>query len=812
MSIVQDVRHAWRGLARTPFFTVGVVLTLALGIGVNAVMFGVLDTLFLKPPAGVTRAGELVRVYFRQTFPVMGTFTNTSTSYTAFNALRDQVPELRRSAAMFATTTGMGRGAAAALVHTELVSAQYFPILGVHPLRGRFFTSDDDRVGGNAVTVLSWGFWQRHFGGDSAVIGRTIPLGQRSYTVIGIAPKGFSGVDIDGPDLFVPIAQAADQLMGDGAVDPVEGRGWQWLTIVARVPSDASLAHAATAATLVFRNGNRAVRGVPDSTSQVIFGPIQAARGPTLGSDARVSVWIGGVALIVLLIACANIANLLLARGVNRQRELGVRASLGASRAALVRPLLMESAVLALLGGAGALLLATWGGSVVRAFLIPGLPDETALVDWRVIAVAAIAIGVTTLLISLLPAIQAARTDLTTSLKTGGHGSTAALGLTRRTLLLMQVAMTLALLVGAGWFVRSLRHAENIDLGFDASRLVTARIDFDLPLAQADATWFQLLDRVSRLPGVEGAALTAGEPFGSSRSVQIRAEGRDSIPELSDGGPYKQAVSPDYFTTFGMHIVEGRGITTGDRAGTGDVAVVGGTFARLVWPGASAIGKCLYIGHGAEGCTRVVGVVDDVVRWHLDSRETMMYYIPLAQTRDPLIDELVVRSARPDAMIPALRREFMTFGSLPYVNLQRFTDAIAPQLRSWRLGAAAFAAFGVLALLIAATGIFAVLSYLVSRRTRELGVRSALGAQRGALVFMVVRDALAIAGLGVAIGGAAALALGRAMAALLFHESTTDPIVLGGAALLLIAVAAAAAWIPARRASRVDPMVALRSD
>ncbi|MGH7594491.1 MAG: ABC transporter permease [Gemmatimonadales bacterium] len=817
---IQDLRYAARGLIRTPLFSLGVIVTLGLGIGVNATMFGVVDTLFLRAPAGVTNAHDVVRVYIRQTFPAMGTFTQPNTGYPAYTDLRDHVAGFANSAAMWTTSTGLGRGPTATQVNATLVSHQFFPLLGVQPALGRFFTADEDRVGGDAVAVLTYGFWQRRFGGDPAIIGRTLQLGKGYYTVIGVGPKGFAGINIQGADLFLPIAQAAGDMMGKDAVDPVRGRGWSWLQIVARLVPDAPRPTIASAATLAFRTGNSIAPRHRDSTSQVLFGPIQEARGPVTSADAKVSAWIGGVALIVLLIACANIANLLLARGVSRQRELAVRASLGAGRGGLIRTLLVESTLLAAVGGVVALVFVAWGGALAWAFLLPDLPRDAAVVDARVLVVAAVAVIATALLIGLIPAIQATRTDLVSALKFGGHGSTGRAGLTRRVLLVAQIALTLALLVGAGLFVRSLRHAEGVDLGLDADRIVTIGIDFanaGVPRADANATYLRLLDRVQRLPGVERAAASMGTPFGWSYATDLRVEGRDSLPTFKTGGPYFQAVTPEYFATMGTRVLAGRGFTASDVQGSGGVAVVGATFARIIWPGQPAIGKCLYVsrsaGDSTAPCRRVVGVAADAKRDRIDESETLLYYAPLAQWDSAEINELFVRARRdPTAIIPPLRREMQAVTDLPYATVAPLTDAIAPQLRSWRLGAAAFTAFGLLALLIAATGIFAVLSYTVSRRTREIGVRVALGAQRADVLRLVVVEALQNAAVGVTAGLLGAVALGRAMAALLFNEPAIDPTVLVAVVATLLAVAIAAAYLPARRAAGIAPMTALRSE
>ncbi len=355
--LIQDLRYAARGLIKTPLVHEDHTDVVALGIGVNATMFGVVDTLFLRPPSGVKNPAGIVRVYYQRHFGVMGSFTGSGTSYPTYTDLRDNVPAFVQTAAVTDRELGLGRGADAIQIKAAVVSYQYFPMLGVQPILGRLFTAEEDRPNGERVAVLSYGFWQRHFGGDPKVIGRVLTLGKGSYTVIGVTSAGFAGIDLSPRDMFLPINPAAQ---GD-VVDPqaLSSYGWSWMTVIARLAPGATEATASAQATLAFRRGvSQGAR--KDSTSTVLLGPIQEARAPETRSDAKVALWIGVVAAIVLLIACANVANLLLARGVSRRRELAVRASLGAGRGGLIRALLSESLVLAFAGGVSAIVLALW--------------------------------------------------------------------------------------------------------------------------------------------------------------------------------------------------------------------------------------------------------------------------------------------------------------------------------------------------------------------------------------------------------------------------------------------------------------------
>ncbi|MGH7581707.1 MAG: ABC transporter permease [Gemmatimonadales bacterium] len=821
----QDIRYAVRTLRKSPLFTAGVILTLALGIGINATMFSVVDTLFLRAPTDVKDPGRIVRVYFRQHSSYFGWYTQAGTSYPAFIDLRDRLPAFTQAAAIAGGTLSLGRGAEASQVRVAAVSHEYFPMLGLRTELGRFFGADDDRLGAPGVAVLSDGFWRRHFGADSTVIGRALSLGEGTYTVIGVGPPGFGGIDLAGVDAFLPIAASVDDFAEAAALGT---RNWTWLSVVGRLAPGIRSADAASQATMVYRRGatadpehaGRTAQLREDSSATVLLGPIQEARWPEASSDARVSAWIGAVALVVLLIACANVANLLLARGANRRRELAVRASLGAGRRRLILSMLVESFVLAVSGGVAAVLVATWTGTAARHFLLPALAPDVSLLNLRVMLFTAGAVLATALLTGLVPAIHASRTHLADSLRRGGHGTTHAGGRTRTLLLAAQIALTLTLLVGAGLFVRSLRNVEGIDLGFDADRVLMVHLDMasiGLPTALANADYLRLIRRVARIPGVERAGAAMGTPFGWSYSVSLRAEGRDSLPKSKSGGPYIEVVTPDYLPTLGTRILSGRGFSPGDVRGAGRVAVVGATFARMLWPGQQALGKCLYVGDSTAACTRVVGIAADAKRSQITDEAPLLYYVPLAQygTTDSAADinALFVRT-RGDAtpLIGPVRREVQAAGNFPFAQIDRLADKAAPQLRSWRLGATAFTAFGALALLIAAMGIFAVISYSVLQRTKEIGVRVALGAQIPTVVRMIVVQGLRAAGMGILAGGVDAFVLGRAIAPLLYHVAPMDRIVIATVTAVLLVVAAAAAYLPARRAARIDPMIALRND
>ena len=806
-SLLRDLRYAARGLVRTPGFTVAVIAILGLGIGINATMFGVVDTLFLKPPTGVHHAAGVARLFI--TAGERGTFTQANGTFPTFTDYRDHVPGFAMVAAIATRQASLGRGPDAKQVRAAAVSYQYFPLLEVRPALGRFFGAEEDRVGGEPVVVLTHAFWQRQFGGDRGILGRPLQIGSLTYTVVGVGPPGFGGINLAAADMFLPISAAVKDFASPEALT---SRNWWWMSSIARLRPGVPLPTVLQQATTAYRAGSTD-RG--DSTAQVVVGPIQEARGPSASSESKVSAWILFVAGVVLLIACANVANLLLARSVNRRRELAVRAGLGAGRGGLMQMLLAESLLLAVLGGGTAILLAVWGGAAARGMLLPDLPAGTSLVDGRVLLFTLAAVVLTTILAGVVPAVQASRADVADALKSGGRATTRG-ARTRAVLLSAQVAMTLVLLVGAGLFVRSLRNVQSLNLGFDINKVLSASVNLrtmGLSRQDANATYLRLMERVAQLPGVEHAAASMGTPFNYAYGSRVKASGEDSIPSLQTGGPYYAGVTAEYFQTMGVGIVRGRGLNAGDVTGSEPVTVVNATMARLVWPGKDPLAQCLTFDE-EKFCRRVVGVAADARRGSVLETETMQYYLPLAQMGDNAQVNALFFRARGDAddIRDAVRRELQAAGNLPYADVESLADQVAPQLRSWSLGASAFSAFGLLALVIAATGIFAVLAYSVSQRTQEIGVRVALGAESGQVVRMIVGQGLRAAAGGVVLGGAGAYALAHALTSLLYGVQPTDPVVFGVVVTTLIAVALMASYLPARRAARVDPMVALRHE
>ncbi len=815
-TLIQDLRYALRSLLRNPGFALAALACFALGIGANATMFGIVDALMFRPPAQVTDPGRVVRLYFTQNAMTFGRFTQSNTSYPNFTELRAGVPAFQSVAAFWTTDVDVGRGKRASRAHGAMASASYFPLLGVRPALGRFFGADDDRPGATPVAVLGWDYWRRQLVGDSAVLGRSLQIGKLVYTVVGVAPAGFTGADLQETDLWLPASVAGPALFVD---DALTNRGDTWIELLGRLAPGATPAQAAAQATLVYRRGD-AAEIWKDAKATVETGPIQAARGPEASSEARVSFWLAVVSALVLLIACANVANLLLARAMRRRREVAVRLAMGAGRWRLARQLVTESLVLAVLGGAAALLVALWAGPVLRATMLPRGALAGALLDARMLVFTAVVALATGVLSGLAPALQASRPDLAVALKSGEREGAYQRSRTRGALLVAQTSLTVVLLAGTGLFVRSLRNVLRLDIGLDAPRVMVADVDvFNLgwSRSQVDGLFGRLVERARSVPGVTEAALSEGGPFGWQFGHPFRAPGVDSIRLPSSGGPYINAVTPGFFATLGTRILRGRALTAADSASGARVVVVGEGLARLVWPNADAVGKCMILG-GDSACTEVVGVAADQVRYDPTEDAKMQYYVPLGGRQDDAHDNgrrtLWLRaSGDPRLLAPAVQRALAGAApDLPYVGVRPLEDLVEPRYRPWRLGATVFGLFGGLALALAALGLYGVLAYTVAQRTQELGVRIALGALPGQVFGLVIGQGLRVAALGVALGVVFALAAGRVLASLLYGVSPYDPLVLAAAAGLLLAAAAVASWVPARRATKVDPMQALRSE
>ncbi|HVT40708.1 MAG TPA: ABC transporter permease [Gemmatimonadaceae bacterium] len=830
--VFQDIRYALRGLRKSPGFTATVLVTLALGIGANAAMFGIIDRLMFRPFPYLRDPARVHRVYFQTTERGRDVTMGSGEEYARYLDIKNGTSSFSQYAGFSTRPLAVGTGDAARERQVAVVSATFFDFFDARPALGRFFTAAEDSTPRGAdVAVVSYEYWQRELGGRSDILGTTLQVNNVTSVIIGVAPRGFVGINDDRPpDVFFPITTyAGAQPDVETATTYFTRYNWGWMAVLVRRKPGVSIETASadlSNAHLRSWNAERALEPrVPSAAiahPRAVAGPIKQAAGPNPGLDARTVRWVTGVALIVLLIACANVANLFLARALRRRRETAVRLALGVSRGRLIAQCLTESILLALMGCVAAVGLAQWGGTALERLFVPDGAPLHLLTDWRTIGVASALALLGGVVTGLAPAILSARSDLAASLKAGAREGTYHRSRVRAALLVVQGALSVLLLVGAGLFVRSLEQVRAMRLGYDVEHVLLAERNLrSMKMSDSGqvALGKRLLETAQAIPGVEHAAWVSSIPFWSTSSTDLFVAGIDSVRRL--GRFTYQTATPDYFQTMGTRIVRGRAYTEADRAGTPLVAVVSEAMARALWPGKEAIGQCMRI-RQASGklnpdtlpCTTVVGIAEDAAQNSLIDDLRLRYYLPSDQFRPVNGFALILRMRSDPALIAesvrkALQREMP---GQTYVTVRPMRELVDQERRSWRLGATMFVAFGVLALLVAAVGLYGVIAYNVAQRMQELGVRIALGAQSGDVVRLVVLQALRFGLAGVAVGGALALAAGRWIQPLLFHEKANDPVVFGGVTALLLLVALAASAAPALRASRADPNLALRGD
>ena len=812
--LAQDLAYAVRGFRRQPGFAALVIVTLGLGIGANATMFGIIDRLLVRPPEYLREPGATGRIYtFRPTTDGPMQIDNQVT-YLLFTELRQRTKSLDGIATFWnddARVVGTGEGARQVAV--SLVSAGFWRMFEIRPALGRFFgEAEDQGPRGTPVVVLGYGYWQSAYGGDSTVMGRSLFIGPRSYTIIGVAPKGFTGVAMRQVSAFIPITAGA---FDDGGDYYFRTPNMSWVEILARrkpgVTPEAVNADL-TQAYHQYRAADPNVRRENVTRAHAELAPVLLGRGPEPGDVARVAVWLSGVAVVVLLIACANVANLLLARSLRRRREIAVRLALGAGRRRLLRQLFTESMMLAGFGAVAGFFIAHFGGGVLRSLLISEVDwSATPLFDSRVMAFTGMVALLTGLLAGMAPAWHAGATDLAGSLKAGGREGSRRRTRLRSGLLVAQAALSVMLLIGAGLFLKSLRNVHRVELGYDPSKIVVVQTELRgqrLEQAERAELHSRLLERLRAMPGVEHGTMTFGIPFWRSNTTDLFVPGRDSLSGL--GSFYQNLVTEDYFETTGTAILRGRPITRQDRAGPARVAVVSQALASKVWPGSDAIGQCVKVSADTMPCSEVVGIARDV-RWgSLGDEDRMQIYQPM-NLQDA--GTLFARTSEPAAIAEPLRRELQRLmPGVGYVNVRLLDTTLEPVLRPWRLGATMFSLFGALALLVSAVGLYGVIAYSVTQRTHEMGVRAALGAGRREILRLVVGEGVRLTAVGVALGVAGAYVVSRFLDALLFGVPVHDAGTFAMVALLLLIVAVLASVMPAWRAARTDPTSALRAD
>jgi predicted permease len=825
-TVSRDSRYALRGLRRQPALTAVVVVTLALGIGVNAAIFPIVDRLLFRPPAGVAAPDELRRVNRLYESRAARTEASRVFSYPEFADLSDG---LRGMAEVAAYTTSMvsveADTASDRRVGIAYVTPNFFSLLGVRLLRGRSFTEEENRLQQpQLVAIISHDVWMARLGGDPGVLSKEIRFGSRRFTVVGIAAPGFEGIDLNPTGVWVPIAAQRNISAPNGWWTT---RNASAMRLVTRRRPGVDVGTIESVGTRRYSDGVRDA-GLPDRGATILLSPILESLGPQKPTQDRlIATRLAGVSVVLLLIAIANVTNLLLARGAQRQREIAVRRALGSSGRRLVLRFVAEATCYAVLAAATAALCSALLSGVIRRLLLPNVSWTPPMVDARAIAFTAALAGLCALAAGVFPGLQALRGELAHPLRTAGRDGSGRAAWLRTSLLVTQAALSVVLLVGAGLFIVSLERVRNADPGYQLDRLVAVTWT-DPARAQSLvagtpenrgtggigslAAIEAIRTRVAAFPGVEAVAMSRSAPL---RGFSIQGT---FIPGVDSAfTPSMNAVSPEFFRTTGLAVLRGRAFDANDRRGAPAVVIVNEEAARIIWPGRDPMGECIRFGTATGPCTTVVGIAHNSRRNRLVEDPTAQVFVPLEQytSADGAAPRaLVIRtSAEPAAAVRAAQQEVAsTLGSAATTSTFFYRDWIEPELRPWRLGARLFTGVASLSLILAVVGLYSVLAYSVAQRRHEIGVRIALGAHQSDVVGLVVRQGMRAVVTGLAAGLVLAAIGGKVVASLLYDTSPRDPIVYAAVAVTLLVAAIIASMVPAMRAGRVDPVDALRAE
>jgi putative ABC transport system permease protein len=797
----QDMRYGARMLLKKPGFTLIAVITLALGIGANAAIFSVVNAVLLRPlPFKDSDKLMLIRETKLPQFPEF------SVSPGNFLDWKKQNTVFERLVAFSGLAFNMVGTGDPEQIRGMKVTDGFFAMLGAQPQLGRDFLPEEDQPGRDKVVILSNGLWQRRFGADPKILDQTITLSGQSYTVIGVMPATFR---FGGPDLglWTPMAFTPQQ---------AQSHGGHWLSAIGRLKPGATANQAR--AEMVAIAGRLAAQ-YPDANTgwSVKLMPLL----DYIVRDIKPSLIVLLCAVaFVLLIACANVANLLLARAAGRQKEIAIRTALGAGRARIIRQLLTESALLAILGGAAGLTLAKWGMDLLLKLAPEDLPRMSDVsLDGRALAFTAAVTLLTGLIFGLVPALQSSRPNLNETMSETGRGSTEGRRrqLVRGALVVLEIASALVLLIGSGLLIKSFWRLQRVDPGFNPDNTLTLSVSLPrskYPEESQQVAFFQqLLEKVRALPGVQAAGATNPLPMAGDTVLAFLVQGRPPLPPGAGQSTNFYAVSADYFKAMGIRLLKGRLINERDIKEAPHVAMINETMAKKIFPDEEPIGKRITFDGGEPNSDwyEIVGVVSDVKQYGLDQATPMQTYEPYTQQTYPVMTLVARASGDPTNLTAAIRNAVLELDKeQPVANVRTLDRILSTSTAQQRFSALLLGVFAAVAMSLAAVGIYGVLSYAVTQRTHEIGIRMALGAARGDVLRMVVGAGMRLALLGMAAGLAVAFGLTRLMSALLFGVSPTDPMIFGLIPLLIVTVALLACWIPARRATKVDPMIALR--
>jgi putative ABC transport system permease protein len=798
----QDLRYGARMLMRKPGFTLIAIITLALGIGANAAIFSVVNAVLLRPlpfnePDRLMMIRETKLPQFPEFSVAPGNFLDWQKQNTVFERLIAV-----RSAAFNLIGTGEPER-----LRGMSVTDGFYAMLGAQPQMGRVFLPEEDQPGHNNVVILSYGLWQRRFGADPNILNQAITLDGQSYTVIGVMPSTFYFID-RAVELWTPMAFTAQQ---------AQNHGGHFLSAIGQLKPGVTLDQARTEMSTI---AGRLAAQYPEVNTGWNVKIMPLLEFTVRSIKPALMVLLVAVAF-VLLIACANVANLLLARAASRQKEIAIRTAMGASRGRIVRQLLTESVLLSLVGGAVGLLLAKWGMDALLSLAPQNLPRMSNVsLDGRVLAFTALVTLLTGVFFGLIPALQASKPNLSETMKDAGRGSTEGgrRQLIRSTLVVLEVASALVLLVGAGLMIKSFWQLQKVDPGFNPDKALTAMVALPrrkYPEEPQQIAFFQqLMEKVKTLPGVQEVGASNVVPLGDNDFVlAFEIDGRPPLPPGAGQSTNFYSISADYFKAMGIPLLQGRVFTERDTKDSPKVAVINETMAKKMFPDEDPLGKRITFGRRDDKPEwfEIVGIVGDVKHYGLDQTTTMQTYEPYTQQTFTSM-MLVVRTAgEPTSLTAAIRNEVLSLDKeQPISNIRTLDQFVSTSIAQQQFSMLLLGVFAAVAMVLAAVGIYGVLSYAVTQRTHEIGIRMALGAGQGDVLRLVVGHGMLLTLIGVGAGLAAAFGLTRLMSALLFGVSATDPLTFTLIALLLITVALLACTVPARRAMKVDPMVALR--
>ncbi len=809
-SLLKDIRYGVRGLLKRPGFTAIVVITLALGIGASTAIFSVVNSVLLRRlPYPTAERIVAIRELSREGKLVQSTSAN-------FLDWRAQNTVFEHLAAMKTMSLNLALPDQSERLDYAQVSANFFDIFGAKPQHGRLFIPQDEQAGHEPVAILSHALWQRRFGSDPAQVGKQVTLDGRNFTVVGVAPPGFQYPNQT--EIWLPPLKLVPELNDQQDVTQTRGFGYLW--VVGLMKPGVTVPQAAAEMETIT---TRLRQQYPDTNNRR-FNRVLSLHDHLIGDNRNLLWLLLGAVTFVLLIGCANVANLLLASGASRQKEIAIRTALGASRWRVMRQLFTESTMLALAGGAVGLLVAFWGLAAITKLLPGDFPRLNEIhMDWRVLTFTFVASVLTGILFGLAPALQISRPDVQESVRETGRGASGSRRQSRirQVLIAGEVALCVVLLAGAGLLVRSFLHLQSVDTGFVAQQVLTARVSpsgTNFPDDPAYSNFYnRVVERVSTIPGVQDAGMINTLPLFKGPTAGFRVEGREVVTADKWPGGNNRAVTPNYFRAMSIPIVQGRGFTEQDKEGATRVLIINQALAQEVFPGENPISKRVTFGNTDENDQpvwwEIVGVAANVRSLELREEAVSEFYFSALQNPFGEMSLVIHSSVEPGSLAASVRKIVAEVDkTVPVSNVRTMDHIVSTSIMQPRFNLFLLGLFGTVAMLLSAAGIYGVTAYTVTQRTHELGIRIALGAQVGDVLRMILGQGMAVIGVGLGLGLIAAFALMRLLKSLLFGVGENDPVTFGAITLVLLLVALLACYIPARRATKVDPLVALRSE